>query len=137
MRRLAPRAPKGVWTVLMCAAFAVANLAMAATDAGAPGIREAHAKPDKKKRRRNLNLCIDFDHEVKGRTMEMRLTNGCGSALHCTVRWDLVCQDSGERTHHAETFEVAADATHEVSASAATCGDGGWAVERGRWDCHD
>ncbi|HET6612520.1 MAG TPA: hypothetical protein VFG83_11040 [Kofleriaceae bacterium] len=130
MVRLRPRAPKGAWTILVCAAFAGINLA---TIGSAAVAKPARRRPV----HRNLNKCIDFSHRTDDHAMVMRFDNGCGHDLHCTVRWSLICQESGKRTEHAETFDLADGDSHEVEASAAACGDSGWGVDGGRWDCHD
>jgi hypothetical protein len=90
--------------------------------------------------KRSLASCTSFDQQDKGDDgVQFTLQNSCTVPVDCTVSWRVVCApDSKKRkTTHAGSAKLAlADANAQsAQASAAVCGDDGWAIDSITWSC--
>jgi hypothetical protein len=108
-----------VTSVLSCAAFAavIASVGDASADDST-----------------RVSKCVKYQQTQKETAIEVRLTSSCSIDLACSVTWKLACEGK-EPTHEAKAFPLLAGDVGQVTASAARCGDAGWAIRGVRWSC--
>ena len=90
--------------------------------------------------KKSLADCTAFDQEDKDDvTVAFTIHNSCTVPVDCKVSWRVVCAPDSKkrRSTHAKSAKLA---LHEVGAgsaeaSAAVCGDDGWAIDSVNWSC--
>ena len=100
------------------------------------GATTSVAKPPKTKKVR----CVKYTQKkgVDEQSVDVGLRNRCRFAVSCTVEWTVSCEDDDDKTpvrRQSRFVEHDRGDSEIVSASAAICGDGSWAVDDIRWNC--
>jgi hypothetical protein len=90
--------------------------------------------------RRTIAACTSFDQVDRGEDrVAFTIHNGCSMPIDCAVSWRLVCAPDAKkrRASHpgAVKLAVADGASESTEASAAICGDDGWAIDSVQWSC--
>lgn len=81
-----------------------------------------------------VNECVAYDQDDLDDGLSIRLTSSCPVDLRCEVSWKLSCEGArAKKTTSA--FGLIADTSHKVEASAAACGNAGWAINDVAWAC--
>lgn len=100
------------------------------------GAGDLSAKTPKNK----IARCVKYSQK-KGadqQSVDVGLRNRCRYNVSCTVEWKVSCEDDDADTpprEQARTVDLDRGAAEIISASAAVCGDGSWAVDDIRWTC--
>lgn len=90
--------------------------------------------------KKSLASCTSFDQEDSGEdAVKFTVQNTCTVPIDCTISWRVVCAPDSKkrRSTHAGSAKLAlADANAQsAQASAAVCGDDGWAIDSIQWSC--
>ena len=87
--------------------------------------------------RLSAKRCVQYSQKMeRGQSgVAIRLRNRCQSAVSCSVEWRLVCGGGAAGGVEAASMDLARGEAREVSASAATFGEGDWEVTDVRWTC--
>lgn len=90
--------------------------------------------------KKSLASCTAFDQQDSGEdTVKFTLQNTCTVPVDCQISWRVVCApDSKKRrsTHPGSAKLALVDANvQSAQASAAVCGDDGWAIDSIQWSC--
>lgn len=98
---------------------------------------EAIAKPKAKKR---VARCVRYNQVLGGdkQSVDISLRNRCRVPMTCSVEWKITCdadEADAEPRDFAKVVELGKGMRESVNASAAACGDDGWAVDDIKWDC--
>lgn len=100
------------------------------------GAGDLSAKTPKK----TIARCVKYS-QTKGsdkQSVKVGLRNRCRYAVSCTVEWSVTCDDDADDAparEQARTVDLDRGNREIISASAAVCGDAGWAVDDIRWTC--
>lgn len=97
----------------------------------------AWAKPKAKKR---VSRCMRYTQErgADEQSVDITLRNRCGYPVTCSLEWKVSCDADASDTSPREGARVLRLDRGErgaTNASAAACGDDGWAVADIRWLC--
>lgn len=90
--------------------------------------------------RKSLSTCTAFDQVDKDDDkVQFTIHNTCTVPVDCSISWRVVCapESRKRRASHAGAAKLAlGDASSQsTTASAAVCGDDGWAIDSIVWAC--
>ena len=94
----------------------------------------AFAKPQ------SVAACTGFDQANKGDDkLEFTIKNSCTIPVDCSISWRVVCSPSSKkrRSVHPSTVKLALadNSSQSAEASAAICGEDGFAIDAIQWSC--
>jgi len=96
-------------------------------------------KSAKTKKRTSVASCASFAQKDSGDvTVDFKVTNACPMPLECSVTWSVTCApDSSRRSkkYEGSSFTLATMDEKTTTATAARCGDDGWAIADVSWSC--
>jgi hypothetical protein len=89
---------------------------------------------------RSLSSCTSFDQNDKGDSaVELTIHNKCTIPVDCTISWRVVCAPDSKKRRaihpSASKLSLVEGGASSAEASAAMCGDDGWAIEGIEWSC--
>lgn len=92
------------------------------------------------KTKKSIAECTSFQQNEKGDdAVEVTIHNSCAIPVDCSVSWRVVCApDSAKRRSvhdDSKKFSLTSGTEQSNEASAAVCGDDGWAIESIKWGC--
>jgi hypothetical protein len=138
MRRTHARAPwvGCAWFLVSALAIVLSLAAVGDDDAAA----QSKSKKKKiKKRTEDVSSCVTFGQSDAGDAVNFRFVSTCEAPLSCGVTWTLQCESwegkKTAKTHDGVAFELESNASYLATASPATCGDDGWAIDDVSWSC--
>ena len=90
--------------------------------------------------RRSLSSCTSFDQADRGDDkVAFTVHNACTIPIDCSVSWRVVCAPDSKKRRAAHPssvkFAIADGGSQSAEASAAICGDDGWAIDSVHWTC--
>ena len=96
-------------------------------------------KPGKSKHRTSIASCASFRQADSGdATVDFTVTNSCPIELECTVTWSVTCAPDSKRKSkkfEGSSFTLTTMDQRKTTATAARCGDDGWAIADVTWNC--
>lgn len=89
---------------------------------------------------KSISTCASFNQADKGDDkVEFKLQSSCSVPLDCSISWRVVCapESKKRRAEHAGAAKLAltSNSIQTAEASAAVCGDAGWAIDSIAWTC--
>jgi hypothetical protein len=89
---------------------------------------------------KSVSTCASFNQADKGDDkVEFKLQSSCSVPLDCSISWRVVCapESKKRRAEHAGATKLAllGGSSQTAEASAAVCGDAGWAFDSIAWSC--
>jgi len=97
----------------------------------------AQAEP-KAKKSRSLSRCVKYGQHLgeDKQSVDISLRNRCRMPVSCSVEWKITCDgEDGAGHESADVLRLVKGARETLNASAAACGDEGWAVDDIKWEC--
>ena len=99
----------------------------------------AHAGPkhSKKKKNKNAQRCVNFEQSLGSdeESVELSLSSHCGFEVICSLEWELRCEGAPGAEEFSKRSRLEVGERWDVLASASTCSEGDWQVDRVRWTC--
>jgi hypothetical protein len=91
-------------------------------------------------RAKSLSDCTSFDQANTGDAkVAFTIHNACTIPVDCAVSWRVVCAPDSKKRRAAHPssakFALTAGGGDTAEASAAVCGDDGWAIDSVQWSC--
>lgn len=89
---------------------------------------------------KSLDDCTSFDQVDKDDdTVQFTVNNTCTIPVDCRIEWRVVCapQSKKRRSVHPSSVKLALQDNSSLSAeaTAASCGDDAWTIDRVSWSC--
>ena len=113
----------------------ITGLSSMSLDGHGPRANQAEATPKAKSK---ISRCVRYT-QVMGedkQSVDISLRNRCKAPVACVVEWKVSCDGEDTETREfSDAMKLAGKARETVTASAAVCGDEGWAVDDIEWEC--
>ena len=122
--------------LLVCTAMII-GVSFEGSSPSLTSAKDAVAEPKKKVRK---SRCVRYNQVLGGdkQSVDISLRNRCKAAVTCSVEWKVTCDSDpadAEAKDFARVVEIGGRDRESVNASAAVCGDDGWAVDDIKWEC--
>lgn len=92
-----------------------------------------------RRRARSISECASFSQrDSADDAVDFSVANGCTMPIECTITWTVVCAPDTKRVSRKQAgaaFTLAPTESRTATASAAACGDDGWAIDDVSWQC--
>lgn len=114
--------------------------ALALAFLASPAVADNKKKKTRVKQRTSVAACTSFEQlDREDDSVDLVIANACEVQVACSVSWTVTCAPGtkrARRTQHGEAFTLATAQTQTQNASAAVCGNDGWAIDDVVWSCN-
>ena len=87
----------------------------------------------------SISACTAFtQRDASDDSVEFTVASSCTMPIECTITWAVICAPDTKRAKRKQAgaaFTLETSESRVTTASAAACGDDGWAIDDVSWQC--